>query len=155
MGDQRDPYEVLQVHPSAVPQVIEAAYRALARLHHPDRSRRPNADATMAELNRAYAELRDPERRSAHDRARGAGGPAGGGLSHRMQAGGVEQRAARRNAVDAGSVVIDFGRYAGQTLSQVARADPRYLEWLKRHSAGLRYRRQIDEALSSRVTARR
>jgi DnaJ-domain-containing protein 1 len=31
-----DPYEVLGVRPNAAPEIIGAAYRALAKVHHPD-----------------------------------------------------------------------------------------------------------------------
>jgi DnaJ-class molecular chaperone len=42
-----DWYEVLQVHPRAHPQVITAAYRALARMLHPDYAGE-HTDAPMA-----------------------------------------------------------------------------------------------------------
>jgi hypothetical protein len=51
-------------------------------------------------------------------------------------------------------VVIDFGRYAGMTLGQLARIDPVYLEWLRRHSSGARYRHQIDAVLATVATRR-
>jgi hypothetical protein len=35
------------------------------------------------------------------------------------------------------------------TLRQIARTEPSYLEWLRRHSSGLRYREQIDKLLVS------
>jgi curved DNA-binding protein CbpA len=38
---------------------------------------------------------------------------------------------------------LDFGRYAGWTLRDLARHDPDYLRWLSRHSSGLRYRSEI------------
>jgi len=40
------------------------------------------------------------------------------------------------------------------TLRQVARIEPGYLEWLRRHSSGLRYRTQIDHVLESLAGAR-
>jgi len=64
-----DPYEVLQVHPRADTDVIQAAYRVLARKHHPDvggDSRR------MSQLNEAWAILGNPRRRSTFDIARRA-----------------------------------------------------------------------------------
>ena len=36
MPESEDLYEILQVHPSAHPEVIQAAYRRLALLYHPD-----------------------------------------------------------------------------------------------------------------------
>ncbi len=41
MTAERDAYEVLQVHPRAEQQVIQAAYRVLAALYHPDGGLRP------------------------------------------------------------------------------------------------------------------
>ena len=46
------------------------------------------------------------------------------------------------------SPVVDFGRYAGWRLADLARSDPDYLRWLSRHSSGIRYRRQISELLN-------
>ena len=47
-------YEVLQVSPNAGPEVIAAAYKALARKYHPDKSRDSTATLKMAKVNRAY-----------------------------------------------------------------------------------------------------
>jgi hypothetical protein len=63
-----NPYKILQVDSSAEPEVIEAAYRRLARKYHPDVNPAPGAAARMTELSEAYAVLRDPERRAALDR---------------------------------------------------------------------------------------
>ncbi len=50
-------YETLQVSPDAEPEVIAAAYKALARKYHPDRSRAPDAISRMARVNIAYQAL--------------------------------------------------------------------------------------------------
>ena len=71
MSDLTDPYKMLGVDPGAEPEVIAAAYRALARSHHPDVSREADAEARMAEINAAWATLRAPERRAAYDRQHG------------------------------------------------------------------------------------
>jgi curved DNA-binding protein CbpA len=65
-----DPYEVLGVPVHADANAIAAAYRALARRHHPDVSRAPDAERRMAEINAAWAILREPGRRAAYDRSR-------------------------------------------------------------------------------------
>jgi curved DNA-binding protein CbpA len=49
-GQTDDPYTVLHVSRNASPEVIEAAYHALAKLHHPDVG---GSDAAMQRLNRA------------------------------------------------------------------------------------------------------
>ncbi|NLE94072.1 MAG: J domain-containing protein [Dehalococcoidia bacterium] len=60
MGDSSDlaHYETLQVSPTAEPEVIAAAYRALAKKYHPDRSDAADAMGHMARLNAAYQALK-------------------------------------------------------------------------------------------------
>jgi hypothetical protein len=48
---------------------------------------------------------------------------------------------------------VDFGRYAGWTIKQLARHDPDYLKWLARHSSGIRYRRLIEAELRAGAPA--
>ena len=139
-----DAYAVLQVVPSCDQEVIHAAYRALALKYHPDHDATRRASEKMAELNRAYAILRDPAARAAVDRAR-----------RRTIAGvSVAASVARPSAVpppSAGesSSVLTFGRYAGWRLRELARHDPDYLLWLSRHSSGIRYRTEIYSILGS------
>ena len=57
---ERDLYEILQVHESAHMDVIQAAYRRLTLLYHPDRNDSTEAPELMRELNRAYEVLSDP-----------------------------------------------------------------------------------------------
>jgi hypothetical protein len=66
-----DAYRVLQVDPSAEPEVIEAAYKRLARKYHPDLNADPRAAERMKELSAAYDVLRDRDRRAEYDRRRG------------------------------------------------------------------------------------
>jgi curved DNA-binding protein CbpA len=59
---KRDPYVVLGVHPGATPTAIKAAWRRLARAHHPDLTGDDPAASRvatrqMAEINDAYAAL--------------------------------------------------------------------------------------------------
>ena len=146
MTGKRDAYAILQLDPLAVPAVIDAAFRALARLRHPDRV--PGSDGRgMAELNDAYAVLRDPARRAVYDRERQPKAPAAGFLHDRVVIGPTPGRPATSDATP----IIDFGRYAGASLGQVAKADPDYLRWLRRHSSGIRYRRTIDDMLGPAV----
>jgi curved DNA-binding protein CbpA len=153
----RDPYLILQLHPSAVPEVIEAAYRALARLHHPDRNGGPDADSSMADLNWAYHTLRDPERRATYDRGRvpiSVTPPTAPGSSLTERVREAAAAAVDRDPDNPANATLDFGRYAGKTLGQIARIEPAYLEWLRRQSSGLRYRHQIDELLTAQATRR-
>lgn len=74
MSKAADLYAVLGVAPSATADELKAAYRELARRHHPDRARtylhRAAATRRMQAINAAYAVLRDPQRRAAHDAER-------------------------------------------------------------------------------------
>lgn len=65
-----DLYAILQVHPSAEPEVIEAAFNRLAFKYHPDRNKSPQATEVMKRLNRARDILRDPVKRAEYDRRR-------------------------------------------------------------------------------------
>src|SRR4051812_11194087 len=60
-------YDVLQVSPWCEPEVIQAAFRALARTRHPDVNRDPDAEDQMRRLNVAYQTLSDPGRRARYD----------------------------------------------------------------------------------------
>lgn len=65
-----DHYETLQVSPAADPEIIEAAYRRLARKNHPDVNKSPDAHAQMSAINQAYAVIKDPAKRSRYDAER-------------------------------------------------------------------------------------
>lgn len=69
MQPGRSLYEILQVDPRAEPEVLEAAFRRLARKYHPDVSPTSDSVERMKELNAAYQVLRDPARRADYDRA--------------------------------------------------------------------------------------
>lgn len=221
-----DPYKVLQVDPEAEDEVIEAAYRRLARKYHPDVAPGPDAQERMVRINGAWELLRDPTRRAAVDRARlraagqaarvaaadahaRAAGDAGGatpgsgsGAAHdrdRRPPGAVPRPAATwplpgmrdpseelgasargeqvsrdwtagRSAAGSGydpstmrapqghgaagpppgnpsGSVLTFGRYAGWSLGEIARAEIEYLEWLDRMPIGRMYQHEIDALL--------
>ncbi|MCA1670165.1 MAG: DnaJ domain-containing protein [Thermomicrobia bacterium] len=62
----------MQVQPHAEGDAIQASYRRLALLYHPDRNpeRRAWAEERMKRVNAAYAVLRDTHRRQTYDRRR-------------------------------------------------------------------------------------
>ncbi|HRI17608.1 MAG TPA: DnaJ C-terminal domain-containing protein [Burkholderiaceae bacterium] len=63
----KDYYAVLGVERGASEDEVKRAFRKLARKHHPDVSKAPDAALRMQELNEAYEVLRDPQRRAAYD----------------------------------------------------------------------------------------
>jgi curved DNA-binding protein CbpA len=165
-----DAYATLQVDPAAHEVVIRAAYHALARRYHPDGDR-PDA-RRMAELNYAYDLVRDEIRRQAYDQRRrelqvhdaGRKEPMGPGATQWVakpaSAGGASADGASRLSPYAGpltrareagmtddSARLDFGRYTGWSLRDLARHDPDYLRWLSRHSSGVRFRGEILQLL--------
>jgi curved DNA-binding protein CbpA len=154
-----DFYEVLQVNPRAEPEVIRAAYRILARKYHPDHG---GDAARMIDLNNAWDVLGDPVRRAAYDASRSTPAarrsPDAGGSAESRSGGGSEASASRTpDANHAGpppgrpsGTVLDFGRYAGWSLGEIARHDTDYLEWLQRATFGRRLRAEIETLLRQR-----
>ena len=65
-----DYYAILGVHPSAEEAVIRAAYRALAKLYHPDLCKADDVAERMAKINEAYTTLSDEEKRKEYDSSR-------------------------------------------------------------------------------------
>jgi molecular chaperone DnaJ len=83
---EKDYYQALGVDRGASPKEISAAYRRLAKQHHPDNN--PGdaaAEARFKDISEANAVLSDPEQRKQYDEAREllsrgtfVGGPGGG-----------------------------------------------------------------------------
>jgi len=69
-GPSIDPYQVLQVLPTAEQEVLHAAFRALAMKYHPDRDSSARAGRRMIELNQAYALVREHALRIQYDKSR-------------------------------------------------------------------------------------
>jgi curved DNA-binding protein CbpA len=139
--ERRDAYRILNVSRDADPDVVRAAYRVLARKLHPDGKAAPMdaaAEGRMADLNWAYARIRDATARQAYEHERQASAPPTA----------AEPRSHGAPLPDAGDdatqATLDFGRYAGWTLRDVARRDIDYLVWLRRHASGARFRPAID-----------
>lgn len=62
-----DYYRILEVHYDARPEVIQASYRRLCRLYHPDNA--SSSDTSMMNrINEAYSVLNDTRRRSSYHR---------------------------------------------------------------------------------------
>jgi curved DNA-binding protein CbpA len=152
-----DPYRVLQVTPDAEPEVIQAAYRALARKYHPDKG---GSDLQMAKLNAAWETVRDRGRRAGYDREQMAGtaeqtAHTEGHPVHERPSARTASRPPMSRRARPGTV-LDFGRYAGLSLGDLAIDDPDYLEWLARTPIGHRLQPEIEALLAaSRPTTSR
>jgi curved DNA-binding protein CbpA len=213
MNDGIDPYKILQVDAEAEDEVIQAAYRRLARKYHPDLATTPGAEARMAAINAAWEVIGQPAARRAYDRKRkssehaptttgpaperpSTGGRPAPAAPHGSGAGRPTPPPRRPDAAPAGpppqetvsrdwtsgrstqgggydasmraadgfgaagpppgrpsGTVLNFGRYAGWSLGEVARTDIEYIEWLDRAPIGRNYRPEIDEIL--RASGRR
>jgi curved DNA-binding protein CbpA len=126
-----DHYSVLGVKRTADRATIRAAYRALARQSHPDLG---GDEDRMARINEAWRVLGDPASRAEYDRPTAAPPP---------------QPPNRRSD----STVVDFGRYKGWSIRDIANADDNYLHWLARTPMGRPLRAEITKALNERAEA--
>jgi DnaJ-class molecular chaperone len=100
--DYKDYYKILGVPKTATEKEIKAAFRKLARKHHPDVNKGDaRAEAKFKEINEANEVLSDPDKRKRYDHlgadwasyGRAAGGPrAGRGGGVRVEYGGEDAR---------------------------------------------------------------
>ena len=126
-----DLYAVLGVGRTADAGEIRTAYRRRARRHHPDLG---GDEQRMMVLNKAWHVLGNADRRAAYDARR---------------SGRKSTPAKSRD----GYTVLDFGRYEGWSLFEVAAEDDNYLEWLRRTPAGRGLNREISQILDRRDDA--
>jgi curved DNA-binding protein CbpA len=137
-----DLYRVLQVDPDADPDVVQAAYRVLARKRHPDLV---GDEQAMKALNAAWEILGDAERRARYDGDRGAAALA------RKTAPASPKPYLRDHAGpppgNPSGPIVGFGRYEGWSLGEIARVDKEFLEWLRAVPAGRGLKGEIDTVL--------
>ena len=150
--ERRDAYRILHVISGADPDVVRAAYRVLARKLHPDTKGGPMDPVSaqrMADLNWAYAQVRDEEARLAYERDRLIAPPP---TAAEPRTHGASQPDAEHDPTMA---TLDFGRYAGWKLRDIAKRDIEYLTWLRRHASGARFRPAIDILAREQATRQR
>jgi curved DNA-binding protein CbpA len=151
-------YQVLMVDPGIDDDLLTTVYRRLVgRLPATYDGSVPARDRLRA-IEEAYAVLRDPSRRRRYDVELGIGVDRGASaVTARVAAVipvvprpavTVTQHAAATTTVR--TSVLDFGRYAGWSLRQIAMRDPDYLEWLRRTPGGRQYQAEIATILSAR-----
>jgi curved DNA-binding protein CbpA len=158
VSGRRTHYQTLQVDVEADSDVIATVYRRLAQRYHPDRDPGPEAERRMRELNAAHAVLKDPEQRARYDAE----------LAQRRDRRNIDRYVKRApeetTATDASfsfgeagpprgrasGSVLDFGRYKGWSLGQIAAYDPDYLEWFDRSPSGRHFRTEIAEIRKTR-----
>jgi curved DNA-binding protein CbpA len=132
----QDYYTLLQITPSATFSEVQKAYRALAKLYHPDRNPAPDAGLAMAAINEAYAVLSDPVRRRDYDRERVVGAP--------FEVAGPILRAAFETLLKQGWIVAESSdstlllqqAFRVVRVSFVARADNALLKKIGREFTG-------------------
>lgn len=109
----RDYYEVLGVSRDATADQIKAAYRKLARKHHPDMNPGDKkAEARFKEIQGAYDILSDAEKRSKYDRYGHAAFEGFGPFGPRT---GASEWAARQSAGPGHFETIDLGEIFGRS----------------------------------------
>jgi curved DNA-binding protein CbpA len=143
-----DAYKLLQVDPQADDIVLDAAFQALERRYGSDNG--GGDSQRMGDIKRAYDLLRTPVRRRRYDREHHLT-PVGPGTASVRPAQTEEAVAKPAQGVKGrqqpSTNVIDFGRYQGWALKDLAKQDPDYLRWLARSSGGVRYRNLIRQLL--------
>ena len=162
-GSHADAYAVLGVTSDADETEIVAAYRALARRHHPDLAG-DGETAVMSRINAAFDLLRDRGRRDRYDRENRRPGWTSGPRPrpttarsdpptdpYRPKYGWVPEGDGTGGAGappgrPSGSV-LGFGRHIGWSIGEIARVDPGYLAWLEGRVEGRPFLAEIDATL--------
>lgn len=159
-------YQVLMLDPSVDDDVLTEVYRRLVRRAQLADLGEGRRARLLRAIERAYAVLHDPVRRALYDMELGERTDVGIVADRGQLAAKEESKpqapvpvagtpvaipvARPAPTPSAGARVLDFGRYAGWTLRQVALRDRDYLEWLRRTPGGRQYQAEIASVLASR-----
>jgi hypothetical protein len=210
---KRDPFQVLGLQPGASPAAVKAAWRRLAREHHPDRTAGDPvasraATRRMAEINAAYEALRPKGKVTPSAPVRPTGPPrprptkpvtarvdttatfrprnatTGPTMRHAPAPPPVVERFDREPprasdpcgplrrsrlrrfrppvppALDVAQARrVEFGKFHGHTLGEIAAFEPSYIDWLTRTIARdpdlIASARAVQEDLDRRGVPRR
>ena len=162
---RKDYYQVLMVDQAADADILAVVHRRLAQRYHPDMDPGDDARQRMLEINQAYDVLRNPERRAKYDQElasrrdrrntdRYVKRPTDPGpISTATTTSSADKPYGEAGPPPRGvarGTVLDFGRYKGWSLGQIATHDPDFLEWLERSPAGRQYRAEIMTLLNRR-----
>jgi curved DNA-binding protein CbpA len=148
---KRNHYRVLMLAENADREIVSTVYRKLAQRYHPDVDPSAEAAHRMAEINEAYAVLRDPVKRAKYDAWLTARRDRRQADRFIRQQGDVAYGPAGAPVGPPQGSVVDFGRYAGWTLGQIKRQDPQFLEWLQHAPAGRQLRDEIARLLGQKT----
>ncbi len=151
MAARKTYYQLLQVDPMVDDDILATVHRRLAQRFHPDRDTSPEAVDRMREINHAYDVLKNPDARARYDAELARRRDRRSSDRYVRQAGGAWVGATDGNPYGAAGAprgpasgsVLDFGRYKGWTLGQIAAQDPDFLDWLERSPTGRQFRSEI------------
>ncbi len=151
-----DYYKILQVDPLAEAEVVEAAYRRLARKYHPDVYAGPDAAERMRELNLAYSVIGNAAKRRAYDLARQRRVAVQEALAAEVQQ-SMARRATngRQRAVSAATPAqraADTGRQRAVNAASVQRETARDEEGARRRSRQAAMTRMQSQVPSVKVS---
>lgn len=131
--EKRDYYEVLGVSKDSTLQEIKKAYKKLAKQYHPDHNKSSDAESKFKEVQEAYENLSDENKRKAYDQYGHAGtegfNPGGGGAYEYSDFGGVP--------FDMGDI---FNQFFGGEFSSAGRRRTRRSD----RGADLKYQVKMD-----------
>lgn len=127
-------YDILQVNKNASPEIIEKAYKILAKKYHPDLQTEENkkqSEEILKEINEAYEILSNPEKRKNYDTLL---------LEHSQNSNDVNYSPNENNST---TYAQKQSLYQQELLRQ--QQEKQYQEQLKQEQE-LAYRRQVEQA---------
>ena len=68
---EKNYYDILEINKNASPEIVEKAYKTLAKKYHPDlqeESAKTDSEIKMKKLNEAYEIISDPQKREAYNK---------------------------------------------------------------------------------------